>query len=107
MTVAIESVEALLAASFRFAQALYDEKDPYKRHQRFYWNGVLSGMGNRSLVRNPLSQQHSYRMNMGDKDCAISAFPAARLIARADIAQPVKEIERAILYWERAANGGR
>lgn len=107
MTVAIESVEALLTASFRFAQALYDDKDPYKRHQRFYWNGVLSGMGNRSLVRNPVSQQHSYRMNMGDKDGAMPAFPAARLIARADIAQPMKEIERAILYWEREAKSGR
>jgi hypothetical protein len=107
MTVSIESVEALLAASFRFAQALYDDKDPYKRHQRFYWNGVLSGMGNRSLVRNPVSQQHSYRMNMGDKDGAMPAFPASRLIARADLAQPGKEIERAILYWEREAKGNR
>ena len=107
MTASIESVEALLAASFRFAQALYDDKDPYKRHQRFYWNGVLSGMGNRSLVRNPVSQQHSYRMNMGDKDGAMPAFPASRLIARADLAQPGKEIDRAILYWERETKGNR
>jgi hypothetical protein len=107
MTASIESVEALLAASFRFAQALYDDKDPYKRHQRFYWNGVLSGMGNRTLVRNPVSQQHSYGMNMGSKDEAIPAFPASRLIARADLAQPGKEIERAILYWEREAKGNR
>ncbi len=48
MRASIESVEALLAASFRFTQALYDDKDPYKRHQRFSWNAVLSGMGNRS-----------------------------------------------------------
>jgi hypothetical protein len=107
MTASIESVEALLAASFRFAQALYDDKDPYKRHQRFYWNAVLSGMGNRTLVRNPVSQQHSYGMNMGSKDEAIPAFPASRLIARADLAQPGKEIERAILYWEREAKGNR
>jgi hypothetical protein len=107
MTASIESVEALLAASFRFAQALYDDKDPHKRHQRFYWNGVLSGMGNRTFVRNPVGQQHSYRMNMGSKDETIPAFPASRLIARADLAQPGKEIERAILYWEREAKGNR
>jgi hypothetical protein len=107
MTVSIETVEALLAASFRFAQALYDDKDPYKRQQRFYWNGVLSGMGNRSLVRNPVSQQHSYRMNMEDKDGPMPAFPASRLIGRVDLAQPSKEIERAILYWERDAKGSR
>ena len=107
MTVSIETVEALLAASFRFAQALYDDKDPYKRHQRFYWNSVLAGMGNRTLVRNPVSQQHSYRMNMGDKDDAMPAFAASRLIARADLTQPGKEIERAILYWQRETKGNR
>jgi hypothetical protein len=107
MTASIESVEALLVASFRFTQALYDNKDPYKRHQRFYWNGVLSGMGNRSLVRNPVSQEHSYRVNMGNRDEAIPAFPSSRLIARADLAQPGKEIERAILYWERETTRDR
>ena len=107
MTASIESVEALLAASFRFTQALYDDKDPYKRHQRFYWNGVLSGMGNRTLVRNPVSQQHSYGMNMRSKDEAIPAFPASRLIIRADLAQPGKEIERAILFWERETKRDR
>ncbi len=107
MTASIESVETLLAASFRFTQALYDDKDPYKRHQRFYWNGVLSGMGNRSLVRNPVSQEHSYRVNMGTRDEAIPAFPSSRLIARADLAQPGKEIDRAILYWERETTRDR
>jgi hypothetical protein len=84
----------LLAASFRFTLALYDDKDSYKRHQRFYWNGVLSGMGNRTLVRNPVSQ-------------AIPAFSASRLIARSDLAQPGKEIERAILYWDRETKQDR
>ncbi len=84
---------------------LYDDKDPYKRHQRFYWNSVLAGMGTRSLVRNPVSQQHSYGMNMGDKDGVMPAFASSRLIARADLAKPGKEIERAILYWEREAKG--
>jgi hypothetical protein len=107
MTASIESVEALLAASFRFTKALYDDKDSYKRHQRFHWNGVLSGMGNRTLVRNPVSQQHSHRMNIGSNDEAIPAFSASRLIARADLAQPGKEIERAILYWERETKRDR
>jgi hypothetical protein len=105
MTLSIESVETLLAASFRFAQALYDDRDPYKRHQRFYWNAVLSGLGNRSLVRNPVGEQRSYRMNMGNKDGAMPAFAASRLIARSDLAQPGREIDRAILYWEREAKG--
>ena len=107
MTVSIETLEGLLDASFRFIQALYDDKDPYRRHQRFYWNAVLSGMGNRSLVRNPVGQQQSYRMSVGDKDDAMPAFATARLIARADLAQPGKEIARAILNWQREAKGNR
>ena len=64
-------------------------------------------MGNRSLVRDPVSQQHTYRMNMGDKDDVMPAFTASRLIVGSDLAQPGKEIERAILYWEREAKGNR
>jgi hypothetical protein len=45
-------------------------------------------------------------MNVGDKDGAMPAFAASRLIARADLAQPGKEIERAILYWERTRRRG-
>jgi hypothetical protein len=96
-----------LGESFRFAQALYDDKDPYKRHHRFYWNGVLSGMGNRSLVRNPVSQEHGYQIIMGSKDEAIPAFPAARLMVRGDLAQPGKEIDRAILFWDRETKRDR
>jgi hypothetical protein len=44
-------------------------------------------------------------MNMGDKDGVMPAFAEARLIARADLAQPAREIERAIPYWERDAKG--
>jgi hypothetical protein len=105
MTVSIESLEALLDVSFRFTQALYDDKDPHKRHQRFYWNSVLAAMGNRTLVRNPVSPQQSYRMSLGDKDDKFPAFAKARLITRADVAQPAKEIERAILYWQRQRDG--
>lgn len=62
-------------------------------------------MGNRTLVRNQLDQQQSYRMNAGDKDDRLPAFAEARLITRADIAQPAREIERAVLYWQREAKG--
>jgi hypothetical protein len=106
MTVSIETLEALLDASFRFTQALYDDKDPHKAISGF--TGIaFSGMGTRSLVRNPVSQQHSYGMNMGDKDGVMPAFASSRLIAQADLAKPGKEIERAMLNWEREANVGR
>jgi hypothetical protein len=46
-------------------------------------------------------------MNMGDNAGAMPAFATSRLIARTDLAQPEKEIERVILYWEREAKGNR
>ena len=35
------------------------------------------------------------------------AFASSRLIAQADLAKPGKEIERAMLNWEREANVGK
>src|SRR5207247_76992 len=51
--IAIEDVEAALAVDFRFANAVYEEIDAYKRHQRFFWNAALSSLGHRSFARNP------------------------------------------------------
>jgi hypothetical protein len=91
-------LEALLDASFRFVHALYENKDPHKRHQRFYWNSALTGMGYRKLERN--QQQPNAFSLRSDRNDPLPAFPAARLITRGDLTQP-KEIERAILYWQR------
>lgn len=100
MTIALEDIEAALDTSFRFVRALYDEKDPYKRHQRFYWNATLSTIGHRSLVRGQV-EQRQYAMNMSDRNEPLPAFTASRLMGRADLAQPMREIERAVLYWQR------
>jgi Domain of unknown function (DUF4062) len=106
MTVALDDVETSMNACFQFVRALYDQKDAYKRHQRFYWNAALSGMGYRKFVRDPVKQSQ-YSMSMSDRNQILPAFPKARAIARADLAQPTKEIERAILYWQREKSDGR
>ena len=46
-------------------------------------------------------------MIMGSKDEAIPAFPAARLMVRGDLAQPGKEIDRAIMFWDRETKRDR
>jgi hypothetical protein len=98
--IAIEDVEASLAADFRFASAVYEDIDPYKRHQRFYWNVALSSLGHRSFARNPQPEQ-AYTMNMQERSEPAVAFPIGRQMDRLLLAQPGREIERAIHAWTR------
>jgi hypothetical protein len=98
--IAIEDVEAALATDFRFASAVYEDIDPFKRHQRFFWNAALSSLGYRSFARNPQSGQ-AYTMNTQERSQPAVAFPAGRPMDRLLLAQPESEIERAVHAWTR------
>lgn len=98
--IATEDVEAALATDFRFAAAIYEEVDPYRRHQRFLWNSALSGVGYRTFARNPQPSQ-SYTMATTERGEPFMAFPEGRPIDRSGIAQPAPEIERAVYTWTR------
>ena len=100
MIVAMEDVEAVLQADFRFAAALYNELDPYKRHQRFFWNASLSNLGYRTLTRNP-HPGLSHTVNISGSQEPLLAFPNGRLITRDDLARPTQESERAVFLWEK------
>jgi hypothetical protein len=99
--VAIEDVEAVLAGFFRFSAALYSEIDPHQRHERFYYNAGLRGLGHRSLERNP-QPRGSFGASMRASD-DIAAFPSSRLLSRAGLKNPRAEIERALALLERKA----
>ena len=99
-TIRVESIEALLETSLRFVHALYEHIDPHQRHQRFLWNAVLSELGNRTLARNPRQDKHSFTLGT-DRQKPSPAFGEARLIQRSELAQPAKEIQRAVIYWTR------
>lgn len=98
--IAIEDVEAALTADFRFASAVYEDIDPYKRHQRFFWNAALNSLGYRGFARNP-SPAQAYTMNTQERSEPAVAFPAGRPMDRLLLAQPVREIERAIHAWTK------
>src|SRR5437763_2071409 len=104
MTVSLENLEAMLETSFRFVFALFEDKDPYKRHQRFLWNAPLSKLGSRTFARNVSQNQSSFSLEV-ERNEPLPAFREARLIQRLDLAQPAKEIERAVLYWTRQRSG--
>jgi hypothetical protein len=105
-TIDTEVVGSVLQTEFRFVNALYDEIDPHKRYARFLWNAALSGLGHRSFVRGPQSQKHSYSMNMRDTAEPLRAHATARVLTRAELADPQREIDRALLYWEKQRNSG-
>lgn len=99
MVVAIEDIENVLAMCFRFVAALYADIDEYKRHQRFFYNVALSGLENRTVQRNP-KPQSSYSMSMRSKE-AMVAFDEPRLIDRATLTSPQREIERVTVLISR------
>jgi hypothetical protein len=103
MIVAIEDIESVLDAGFRFVTAFYEDVDRFKRHQRFLYNVGLSGLEHRTLERNPQSRT-SYGMSMRSRDSVILAFDTPRLIDRAALLQPRGEIDRVTVLLTRKAS---
>lgn len=97
--VPIEVIEEVMRGCFAFAAALYDEVDRFGRHQQFGFNAALSGLGYRTLERNP-QPRSSYTMSMRNGDTVVVAHDEPRIIGRSDLRQPVNEISRAIVRLE-------
>ncbi len=102
MVVSLGDVEDVLATSFRFAAAFYDEIDRFKRHQRFLYNVGLSGLEYRALVRDP-TPQPSYRMSMRNRGVVLTAFDEGRLVDRGTLVKPGSEIDRIVALLVRKA----
>ena len=101
MVVALEDIESILRTCFAFAAALYDDLDPYKRHQRFRFEAALSGLDHRVLERNP-QPRASYSMGMRPVG-VVRAFAEPRLLSREDLREPTAEIERVVELLKRRA----
>ena len=97
----VQTVEDVLAGFLRFSAAVYAEIDPHQRHERFFYNVGLRGLGHRSLERNPQRKQ-SYGMSMRSSD-TIAAFPTSRVLSRAALVNARDEIGRVIVLLEREA----
>jgi hypothetical protein len=98
----VKNVEDVLSSFLRFSAVLYAEIDRYHRHERFFYNVGLLGLGHRILERNP-RPRHSYGISMRNSDAA-PAFPTSRALSRAALANSgTEEIERVIVLLERAA----
>ena len=94
-----EDIVVGLKRCFDFAGAFYRGKDPFKRYDRMLYNAALNGIGMRTLMAKP-PQGRSYPMgNHGER--VVSAFDDPRLITRADLENPGKEIEAVLTLFRR------
>lgn len=100
MVVMHEDIETVLDADFLFAAALFDEIDRFKRHQRFVYNVLLTGLGYRNLVE-VLKEESSYSMNVFRDDKPIVVFNEPRLVGRSDLQTPESEINRVLTLLSR------
>jgi hypothetical protein len=101
--VAVEDIETVLAIDLRFAAALYAEFDAYQRHQRFTYNVGLIDLDFRMIERSP-KPGSSHTMNIMRDRGVIRAFDEPRVVSRADLGNPNREIERAVSLLVRKAS---
>lgn len=102
LVIAVEDIGVVLQQCFAFSAAFYEQLDPFKRHQRFEYNLALSGLDYRMIEHNPQARS-SYTMSMRNRD-VVRAFDQPRVLARADLHHPEREIERAIELLVRRAD---
>ena len=101
MVIVIADVEERLRQSFAFTHAFFEQRDPYKRHQRFHYNAAALSLGFRRFTRDT-TPRNSYTMNMSRTDRPLVVYPQPRLIGRDDIANPADEITRIVALLERS-----
>lgn len=93
---------AALNSAFAFAAHLFDRIDPYKRHQRFHYGTVVTGIGFRSLVERA-ERRSSYSMARNLEEPLV--VEARRLISRDALADPSAETSRIVTLMEREIGG--
>lgn len=88
-----------LTRCFAFANAFYGGRDPYQRFDRMHYNTALSGIGMRTLRA---ERPRGGSLSVGSHgEAPVNAFDAPRMITRADLRAPGKEIESAVALFRR------
>jgi len=94
-----DDVISALHKSFSFVDSFFEDRDPYKRHDRVLYNAAISGLGYRNLVKD-LPKGSTYSMGIhGDE--VIVAFDEPRILTREDLKNPSKEIEATMTLFRR------
>jgi hypothetical protein len=91
-----------LQSSFAFANAFYNKFDPYKRHQRFFYNSALSEIDYKKLVAE-YKEKSSITFSHQEKE-VMPAFDKSRTIGREDLTMPDTEINGTMIMFRRRLN---
>jgi hypothetical protein len=99
-------VEQLLNDGLRFAGALYDRLDPYKRFDQFGFNASLAGLGYRTL--GPALLPSTGGISMGDHGAKpVIAFDTPRVVTRSELDAPHGVSGAALALIRRRLSKGR
>lgn len=98
--VAAGRIAEVLKAGMVLGGRLYELRDRFGRHQRFYLNAGIYGLGFRVIERAP-KVRSSYPTRMGADDAPIIAYEEPRIISRADLLAPEAEIDRLVTEFVR------
>jgi hypothetical protein len=92
MAVYEKDLVAGLNKCFAFLKAFFELRDPYKRYDRVYYNTALSGLGYRTLLKEP-PKNGTYSTGFGGEEIIIT-FESPTLISRADLHNPTDQVAR-------------
>jgi hypothetical protein len=88
-----------LQSNFAFANAFYNQFDPYKRHQRFFYNSALGEIGHRKLVA---EFKEKSTITFTNKESGVTpAFDNPRLVTRDELIKPDNEISGTMTMFRR------
>lgn len=95
-------IESVLTAAFRFAGAIYERVDPYRRFDRFRMDVAFHGVQGCVLERSP-QPRSSYTIPWRqDAAGPLTPLETPRIVSRHDLGHPDDEVSRLITYLRRA-----
>ncbi len=98
--IAEEDIAGELRRIFAFVSAFFERFDPYSRYDRLLYDAALANVGYRKLEANP-QPRSTYQMSMRSDKAPIVAFEKPRVITRADLRTPEREVEAIIALFRR------
>jgi hypothetical protein len=98
-TILEADLEKALRSCFSFANALYEEFDRFRRHFRLWYGTSIANAAERVLVKGIPVGGMSLNFRGGERRPVVPEPP--RVISRDDLSSPAREIERALVQYQR------
>lgn len=94
-------VRSAISSAFKFSKAIYDLIDKYRRHERFKFDVVLTGVDGSVLERAPKPRtSYSIPFRQGHSG-PVMPLESPRTVNRHDLEKPDDEVDRLVTYLRR------